>query len=735
MEILSSTPEVGQQAPLDNHADGADGRDGQHPLVVVLGEGGPEAVLVALVLLQLLELERVLLGVALLLAGLVLLVAPDVAEDEVVEDGAQGGERVQHAGAVEEDGEGEVAEGVAEETQGAHLLGVADDAPDALAVELLAVAGVVLQLGVGERLEGEAGGEQEDGQTVEGLGVVGEGRAGGAGEGRAEGQGEGQGDEGLQGGLGQEHGEEGLVPEPGVPLLGGDVAGVVAAALHAAGGDAVEEAHAPGADAREEQLLGVAERVPGRRDREAVVDDAGADGRPPGVGDLARGPQPVLGLGPVGVPRDGVRDGAEAGVEAEGGEEGVLEEAERRRRRRVDGVARVEAEVGAVPVLLGARHPGELPVDTVRRRRRLALEVGSEAVLLGAGAAREVLLDRLGGLVELAGRLVGLVSEPAGDALLLGSGAGGHVLLDFVGELVRDALPMGRVAVLLGARGLRDVVSDPGARRPLVAAEPAVIPVLFGARDVWQPLAQALGRRQLVAAEPALVPILLGAGAARHVLLDLPGGLVELASRLVGLVAEPAGDALLLGSGAGGNILPNLVRSLVGLVSTEPAAVAFLFGTGAAREVLLDRLSGLVELASRLVGLVAKPAGDVFLLGSGAGGHVLSDLVRGLVGLVATEPAAVALLFGAGAAREVLLDRLSGLVHLLAGLVGDLSAEPAAVPVLFCARRRVGQVLGRRDFVRVHAQAGIPALSSIGHCAPDCGSMICDDRGGMCLCV
>lgn len=85
-----------------------------YPLVVPLLDTGPEAVLLALVSPQLLKLGGVLLDISLLLARLVLLVTAEVAENDVVADRTEDDEGVKHAGTVEEYGEGQVAEGVAE---------------------------------------------------------------------------------------------------------------------------------------------------------------------------------------------------------------------------------------------------------------------------------------------------------------------------------------------------------------------------------------------------------------------------------------------------------------------------------------------------------------------------------------------------------------------------------------------------------------------------------------------
>lgn len=95
-------------ASLEDDATCSSSKDRPGPLVLELLQARPETVFLALVLLELLVLERVLLGIALLLTGLVLLVTTDESEEDVVGNRSKDRNRVKDAGTVEKNGERDV---------------------------------------------------------------------------------------------------------------------------------------------------------------------------------------------------------------------------------------------------------------------------------------------------------------------------------------------------------------------------------------------------------------------------------------------------------------------------------------------------------------------------------------------------------------------------------------------------------------------------------------------------
>lgn len=199
---------------------------------------------------------------------------------------------------------------------------MADYGPHAFPEDTLPALGLELvELVISQRLHREAGREHADGEHLQ-VGVV----SGKISPFVAEGRGEGQADQHLEEGLGDEGREERPAPVALLLLLL-LVPRVVPAAPDRAAGDAVEEASPPQGHAGQEEALGPGEAGEGLREGEPGVHPA-SDGRPPGVEDLARRPEPVFGFDAVGVARGSPGDDGEARVQAERGSQRVSQDAD-----------------------------------------------------------------------------------------------------------------------------------------------------------------------------------------------------------------------------------------------------------------------------------------------------------------------------------------------------------------------------------------------------------------------
>ena len=102
------------KSPLKNNTSNTSTEHSKSPRVTKLIDLGAEAVLLLAVLFELFSLDGVVLGVSLSLALLVLLVAADVAKEDVVGNGAEKSNGVHNAGAEKKNGERSVDERVAE---------------------------------------------------------------------------------------------------------------------------------------------------------------------------------------------------------------------------------------------------------------------------------------------------------------------------------------------------------------------------------------------------------------------------------------------------------------------------------------------------------------------------------------------------------------------------------------------------------------------------------------------
>lgn len=167
--------------PLSSETNGACSNNSQSPWVGSLLSLGPEAVLSCLVLGELVGLERVGLGVLLLLVGLGLSIATDVSKEGIVGGRCEESDGVELARSPEEERERQVDESVTQvagnnrsvEGQGrangsCHILGVANDAPDAFAVEssIASILLVLVELVISQNLEGESSTEDKDGEVM-----------------------------------------------------------------------------------------------------------------------------------------------------------------------------------------------------------------------------------------------------------------------------------------------------------------------------------------------------------------------------------------------------------------------------------------------------------------------------------------------------------------------------------------------------------------------------------------
>ena len=285
---------------------------------------------------------------------------------------------------------------------------MSNDTPYPLAIQSIAILLLVrCELQIGERLHHEPSAEESHGQPVRVLWVHMQRRRLGTGRNGSEGEGEGEGDESLEGGFRQKHREERFVPESFL-LLGGVVAGIVALSREASGRDAVEDLGTPGGHTGQEELLGVQEMRPGCAEGDVVVDDAGADGAPPGVGDLACGPHPVFPVDAVCGSRGGVDDHRYAGVEAQRWEDGRAKDPDG---IGVDWVAcvldteYVHVSKNHLQRAWGEMNQGEMSSETLRlccwsclaklrdvslsEHAGLEAEMGSVDVLFSSGAAIE----------------------------------------------------------------------------------------------------------------------------------------------------------------------------------------------------------------------------------------------------------------------------------------------------------------------------------------------------------
>jgi hypothetical protein len=83
------------------------------PGVCELFNLGPKAVLLLAVFLELLSLDGIMLGISLSLALLVLLVATEIAQEDVVSDGAESSDGMEKSGTNEKDGERSVDKRIA----------------------------------------------------------------------------------------------------------------------------------------------------------------------------------------------------------------------------------------------------------------------------------------------------------------------------------------------------------------------------------------------------------------------------------------------------------------------------------------------------------------------------------------------------------------------------------------------------------------------------------------------
>lgn len=128
-----------------------------------------------------------------------------------------------------------------------YILWMTDDAPHAMAAEIIALLAVQLQLRIGQSLHREARGEEPDTEGAKHAGRLCVERH--ARPAHPEGKREGQRDESQEGRFGEIRFEERRVPESGVLGLELLVARVVSAAGERARHDAVEESTAPGCDA------------------------------------------------------------------------------------------------------------------------------------------------------------------------------------------------------------------------------------------------------------------------------------------------------------------------------------------------------------------------------------------------------------------------------------------------------------------------------------------------------
>ena len=121
-----------------------------------------------------------------------------------------------------------------------------------------------------------------------------------------------------------------LVPAPIGMLLGRFIPRIVlpAAALDGPAGDPPEETAAPKGYAGEQKPLRPVDDGPRAGQGDAIADNTLAEGGPPRVEHRAGGPQPVFGFETVGVAARAIGDEGEAGVESQGGEEGVAQDAD-----------------------------------------------------------------------------------------------------------------------------------------------------------------------------------------------------------------------------------------------------------------------------------------------------------------------------------------------------------------------------------------------------------------------
>lgn len=99
-------------SPFSSETDGACSDDSQGPWVGSFLSLGPETVLSCLIFGELVGLDRVGLGVLLLLVGLVLSIATDVSQEYVVGGRCEESDGVELARSPEEEGEREMDEGV-----------------------------------------------------------------------------------------------------------------------------------------------------------------------------------------------------------------------------------------------------------------------------------------------------------------------------------------------------------------------------------------------------------------------------------------------------------------------------------------------------------------------------------------------------------------------------------------------------------------------------------------------
>lgn len=168
-------------SPLSGETHSTCSNDRQSPRVGGFLGLGPEAVLGCLVLGEFVGLDRVGLGVLLLLVCLVLSVATDVPQECVVGCRGEEGDGMKLARSPQEEREREVNESVTKvagitrlvqgqsRTNGSrHILGVAHDAPDTFAVQssISSLLLMFIELVIRKDLEGESSTKNKDGSVV-----------------------------------------------------------------------------------------------------------------------------------------------------------------------------------------------------------------------------------------------------------------------------------------------------------------------------------------------------------------------------------------------------------------------------------------------------------------------------------------------------------------------------------------------------------------------------------------
>ena len=269
--------------------------------------------------------------------------------------------------------------------EGKYVLGMPDNAPHALFQNTrITLCFEIIELVVRQRLQGKPSREHANRKHLHDRMIPSQ-----HGALVPEGRGKRQANQHLEEGLRNESRKQRRSPKV-VLLLRIIIPGVVPTAPNRARRNAVEEATTPERDPGQNKTLMPREPTQSLRERQAGK-QLPPDGRPPRIGDLAAGPQPVLRLDAARIPRSRPRHDREPRVQGQRRGQRVLEDAHVEQRGRD-----VRLRVGGV--------------DVVRPGRR-ARVVGAQVEVAGL-AVCDLDLD---------------VRGPCGRARLLEPGHGGRI--------------------------------------------------------------------------------------------------------------------------------------------------------------------------------------------------------------------------------------------------------------------------------------------------------------------